>query len=108
MADRHTDHHTEATTDLKVPAHTAWSPLQIHYLIPHPGLKSLLLEKRLEAVAEALEMKEAQLAEVLTAANLDPSTLSVINSRLEEVLDNKNQVCVCWGGEANVKLIVPA
>ncbi|MEW5305571.1 MAG: hypothetical protein WDW36_008103 [Sanguina aurantia] len=56
------------------------------------GLKSLLLEKRLEAVAEALEMKEAQLAEVLTAANLDPSTLSVINSRLEEVLDNKNQV----------------
>ena len=37
-------------------------------------------------------MKEAQLAEVLTAANLDPGTLAAINQRLEEVLDNKNQV----------------
>lgn len=36
-----------------------------------------LLERRLEALGEALEMKEAQLAEVLTAANLDPSTLQV-------------------------------
>jgi hypothetical protein len=36
-----------------------------------------LLERRLEALSEALEMKEAQLAEVLTAANLEPSTLQV-------------------------------
>eukprot|EP00798_Chlamydomonas_sp_ICE-L_P007219 gene7219-326_t len=56
------------------------------------GLKGLLLERRLEAVAEQLEMKEAQLAEVLTAANLDPNTLKAINVRLEEVLENKNQV----------------
>lgn len=56
------------------------------------GLKGMLLERRLEAVAEQLEMKEAQLAEVLTAANLDPNTLSAINVRLEEVLENKNQV----------------
>lgn len=45
-----------------------------------------------QALGEALEMKEAQLAEVLTAANLDPGTLAAINQRLEEVLDNKNQV----------------
>ncbi|GIL67832.1 hypothetical protein Vafri_21099, partial [Volvox africanus] len=56
------------------------------------GLKSALLEKKIEALGEALEMKEAQLAEVLTAANLDPGTLAAINQRLEEVLDNKNQV----------------
>lgn len=36
-----------------------------------------LLERRLEALAEQLEMKDAQLAEVLTAANLEPSTLQV-------------------------------
>mmetsp|Transcript_35535 Transcript_35535/g.78843 ORF Transcript_35535/g.78843 Transcript_35535/m.78843 type:complete len:471 (-) Transcript_35535:833-2245(-) len=56
------------------------------------GLKSMLLERRLEAMAEQLEMKEAQLAEVLTAANLDPSTLQAINTRLQEVLENKNQI----------------
>jgi hypothetical protein len=48
-----------------------------------------------QALGEVLEMKEAQLAEVLTAANLDPGTLAAINQRLEEVLDNKNQV---WRG----------
>lgn len=56
------------------------------------GLKSMLLERRLEAVGQQLEMKEAQLAEVLTAANLDPSTLQAINNRLDEVLENKNQI----------------
>jgi hypothetical protein len=56
------------------------------------GLKSLLLERRLEAMHEQLEMKEAQLAEVLTAANLEPSTLQSINARLQEVLENKNQI----------------
>lgn len=39
------------------------------------GLRSVLLERRLEAMGEQLEMKDAQLAEVLTAANLDPATL---------------------------------
>ena len=52
----------------------------------------MLLERRLEALHEQLEMKEAQLAEVLTAANLEPSTLQSINSRLQEVLENKNQI----------------
>ena len=42
------------------------------------GLKSLLLEKKLEAVVEQLEVKEAQLAEVLAAANLDPHTLQQV------------------------------
>jgi hypothetical protein len=42
------------------------------------GLKSLLLEKRVEALSEALEMKEAQLGEVLAAAHLDPATVQQV------------------------------
>lgn len=56
------------------------------------GLKSLLLEKRVEALSEALEQKEVQLGEVLTAAQLDPATLANVNKKMEEVLDNKNQI----------------
>ncbi|KAF6257461.1 hypothetical protein COO60DRAFT_1228612 [Scenedesmus sp. NREL 46B-D3] len=43
-----------------------------------PGLKSLLLEKRVEVLSEALEMKDAQLGEVLAAAHLDPATLQQV------------------------------
>ncbi|KAK9806160.1 hypothetical protein WJX72_003639 [[Myrmecia] bisecta] len=55
------------------------------------GLKGMLLEKKLGALGDVLEQKEAQLAEVLAASNLDPATLSQLNSRLEEVLEKKNQ-----------------
>eukprot|EP00877_Chromochloris_zofingiensis_P012225 jgi/Chrzof1/7256/Cz02g16210.t1 len=56
------------------------------------GLKSLLLERRVEALSDALEMKEAQLGEVLAAAHLDPATLQQVNKKLEEVLANKNNI----------------
>ena len=56
------------------------------------GLKSMLLERKLVAVQEQLEKKEAQLGEVLSASNLDPATLQQVNKRLEEVLDSKNQL----------------
>lgn len=35
----------------------------------------MLLEKRVDVLSEALEMKDAQLGEVLAAAHLDPTTL---------------------------------
>lgn len=54
------------------------------------GLKSMLLERKLEAMAEVLEKKEAQLGEVLSAANLDPATLQQLSSKLDEMLDGKN------------------
>jgi hypothetical protein len=44
------------------------------------GLKSLLLEKRVEALADALELKDAQLGEVLAAAHLDPATLQQVST----------------------------
>ena len=56
------------------------------------GLRNLLLEKKIKALDAHLEKKEAQLSEVLRAANLDPSTLSSVTRRLEDVLDAKNSV----------------
>ena len=52
-----------------------------------PLFRSLLLEKKVGALADALEKKEAQLEEVLAAANLDPATLQQLNSVSQAVLD---------------------
>ena len=54
------------------------------------GLKNLLLEKKLLSLAETLEMKEAQLNEVLSASNLDPNALTAVTRKLEDILDSKN------------------
>jgi hypothetical protein len=54
------------------------------------GFKNLLLEKKLDAQAESLEKKEAQLGEVLAAANLDPTMLGAVTRKLDDVLDSKN------------------
>ncbi|DBA75681.1 hypothetical protein WJX79_005311 [Trebouxia sp. C0005] len=54
------------------------------------GVRNLLLEKKLSALGGVLEHKEAQLAEVMAASNLDPATLAQLNTRLEEVMERKN------------------
>ncbi|CAM4578576.1 unnamed protein product [Leuciscus chuanchicus] len=54
------------------------------------GFKNLLLECKLSALNDTLEKKEAQLSEVLSVSNLDPTTLSVVTHKLEEVLESKN------------------
>ncbi|XP_041918460.1 dynein regulatory complex subunit 4 [Alosa pseudoharengus] len=54
------------------------------------GFKNLLLEKKLGGLIETLEKKEAQLNEVLSASNLDPTAVSVATRKLEETLDTKN------------------
>lgn len=54
------------------------------------NFKNLLLEKKLGALADTLEKKEAQLNEVLSASNLDPTALTVVTRKLEDVLDSKN------------------
>lgn len=56
------------------------------------GFKNLLLERKLENVSEALEKKDAQLGEVLKAANLDPSVLGSVTAKLEEILEGKNRM----------------
>lgn len=54
------------------------------------GFKNLLLECKLSTLNDTLEKKEAQLSEVLSVSNLDPTTLSVVTHKLEEVLESKN------------------
>ncbi|TPP57832.1 Growth arrest-specific protein 8 [Fasciola gigantica] len=46
------------------------------------GLKNLLLEKRLTALSEVIEKKEAQLGEALTASNLDPVAMASVSRKL--------------------------
>uniref|UniRef100_A0A3B1JBS0 Dynein regulatory complex subunit 4 n=1 Tax=Astyanax mexicanus TaxID=7994 RepID=A0A3B1JBS0_ASTMX len=54
------------------------------------GFKNLLLERKLAALTDSLEKKEAQLNEVLAASNLDPTALNVVTRKIEEVMDSKN------------------
>lgn len=62
----------------------------IHEVQQKYNFKNLLLEKKLSALADTLEKKEAQLNEVLSASNLDPTALTVVTRKLEDVLDSKN------------------
>lgn len=55
------------------------------------GFKNLLLEKKLTAVNQSLEKKDAQLNEVLASANLAPSVLGDVNRKVEDVIENKNE-----------------
>ncbi|XP_065676725.1 dynein regulatory complex subunit 4-like [Hydra vulgaris] len=62
----------------------------IHDVQQKGNFKNLLLEKKLSALSDNLEKKEAQLNEVLSASNLDPTALSIVTRKLEDVLDSKN------------------
>ncbi|KAH9507717.1 Dynein regulatory complex subunit 4 [Bulinus truncatus] len=62
----------------------------VHEVQQKSSFKNLLLEKKLSALADTLEKKEAQLNEVLSASNLDPTALTVVTRKLEDVLDSKN------------------
>ncbi|XP_012264546.2 dynein regulatory complex subunit 4 [Athalia rosae] len=54
------------------------------------GLKNVLLEKKLQKLSDLLEQREAQIGEVLAAAQLDPATILSVNQKLEELLNRKN------------------
>ncbi|XP_005052290.1 PREDICTED: growth arrest-specific protein 8 isoform X1 [Ficedula albicollis] len=54
------------------------------------GFKNLLLERKLQGLVDLLEKKEVELNEVLAASNLDPSALSLVSHKLEDVLQSKN------------------
>lgn len=47
------------------------------------GLKNVLLEKKLEKLSDLLEQREAQISEVLAAAQLDPAAVVNMNKKLE-------------------------
>ncbi|XP_015437986.1 PREDICTED: growth arrest-specific protein 8-like [Dufourea novaeangliae] len=54
------------------------------------GLKNVLLEKKLEKLSDLLEQREAQISEVLVAAQLDPMAVVSANKKLENILNRKN------------------
>ncbi|XP_066050890.1 dynein regulatory complex subunit 4 isoform X1 [Chamaea fasciata] len=54
------------------------------------GFKNLLLERKLKGLLDLLEQKEVELSEVIAASNLDPSALSLVSHKLEDVLNSKN------------------
>ncbi|XP_045905252.1 dynein regulatory complex subunit 4-like [Micropterus dolomieu] len=54
------------------------------------GLKELLLERKLAALTETLEKKEAQLCAALSASYVDQTTGSSAANRLEEILESKH------------------
>ncbi|XP_064315884.1 dynein regulatory complex subunit 4 isoform X3 [Phalacrocorax carbo] len=54
------------------------------------GFKNLLLERKLKGLLSVLEKKEVELSEVFAASNLEPSALSLVSHKLEDVLNSKN------------------
>lgn len=41
---------------------------------------------------EQIEKKDAQIGQILAAANLDPATVAQVNKKVEEELEKKNQI----------------
>jgi len=56
------------------------------------GLKNLILEKKIDAVEEALETSEAQVSELLASANVDKATSAGISQKLDQVIAYKNDI----------------
>jgi DNA repair exonuclease SbcCD ATPase subunit len=54
------------------------------------AFRALLFEKKLAAMQRVQEEREAQLGEVLTRANLDPTVLGQVKSHIDDVLQRKN------------------
>lgn len=54
------------------------------------GLKNIILEKKHENIQEALEVKDAQINQLLAAAKIDPQAIPIIRSTLEEVENLKS------------------
>lgn len=58
------------------------------------GFRQLLLGKKYHSIQQTLEGKEAQLNEVLARANLEQSTAGNMRSKVDELLQRKNQTVV--------------
>ncbi len=54
------------------------------------GLNNLILEKKISAVSEELEVKNLQLNEVLKAAHIDGKAIGAITKSIEEIENGKN------------------
>jgi len=53
------------------------------------GLEQMILEKKLEALRENIEKKDAELSQILSSANLDPRKLGQLVESIEEIENKK-------------------
>jgi len=56
------------------------------------GLKNLILEKKIDAIDEALETTEAQVTEMLSSANVDQGAQAGISQSLDQVIAYKDDI----------------
>ena len=56
------------------------------------GLHNLILEKKIHAVSEELEVKHLQLNEVLKAAHIDGRAIGAISKSIEEIENGKSDL----------------
>ena len=64
---------------------------QIYELHQKTGLKNLILSRQIETIQESIDIKEAQLNELLNASKIDQNQLKDIKSTLEESEKIKNE-----------------
>ena len=64
---------------------------KIYELHQKSGLKNLILTKQIETIQESIDIKEAQLNEILNASKIDQNQLKDIRSTLEESEKIKNE-----------------
>nr|CAH8864506.1 unnamed protein product [Trichobilharzia regenti] len=55
------------------------------------GLKTLLVERKLQYLAEMLETREAQVKQLLIALDSDPQSVEIAKGHLEDLLKSKNE-----------------
>ena len=82
--------HLQAVTRITIYGRDERFESTIYDVQQKSGFKNIILERKLQVVDESLEKKEAQLSEVLAAANLDPNMLGTVSKKLDDVLDAKN------------------
>ncbi len=63
----------------------------VHEVESRGLFRELVLEKRLQTAHGELERREAQLGEVLRAANLDPAVLGAVHRKLNDLMEDKNR-----------------
>ena len=57
----------------------------LHMLEQKAGLRNLILEKKLETIEDNIEIKDAQLKELIKLSSIDPGALASMNNTLEEI-----------------------
>jgi len=69
------------------------------------GFKNLVLEQKLSNMSASLEKKDLVLSEVMNNMHLDPAAVQTVNYRMEEVMDNKNNLIkdLQWEADKAIK-----